>query len=374
MNKPGRTAVDAHKRFRETPVFGSLDGLRCLSILAVIWHHTGGHSFDIALSGQGRHGVTLFFAISGFLITTLLLREQDKLGYVSLKKFYARRSLRIFPLYYSVLLLYIIGVLITDQGDEYERQFWSNLPAFATYTSNWFVTLDSERVIFYFAWSLATEEQFYLTWPWIQKHLRSWGPVIFMSTLLAVMFIVSHGLLELQEGPLLTVLQSLMPGLCLGAILANLLHYKTTFDVIYRAFGNKFSSLLWLAVFIGYLTNHDTNEWLVHTLGALLVCSCVVREDHCLKPVFQCRPVAWIGMISYGMYMLHMLCKNGYDLLMPAPHAANISAAAGLHPAIMQFIGTTLITVFVASLSFKYFESFFLRLKAKYDTVSKDPR
>ncbi len=177
MNKPGTTAVDAHKRFRETPVFGSLDGLRCLSILAVIWHHTGGHSFDITLSGQGRHGVTLFFAISGFLITTLLLREQDKLGYFSLRKFYARRSLRIFPLYYSVLLLYIVGVLITDQGEDYERQFWSNLPAFATYTTNWFVALDSDRVIFYFAWSLATEEQFYLTWPWIQKYLRSWGHI-----------------------------------------------------------------------------------------------------------------------------------------------------------------------------------------------------
>lgn len=172
MTEPEHS-ITPHERFRSTRFFASLDGLRCLSILAVIWHHTAGHSFDLALSRRGHHGVTLFFAISGFLITTLLLREKQRLGDISLRKFYMRRSLRIFPLYYTVLLIYIALVAAMERGTHAGREFWGNLPAYATYTSNWFVDLKGERVIFYFAWSLATEEQFYLVWPWVQKYLRT---------------------------------------------------------------------------------------------------------------------------------------------------------------------------------------------------------
>src|SRR5262245_38294354 len=85
--------------------FPELDGLRALSILPVIWHHSTTRLLDGVL-GKGPLGVHLFFAISGFLITTLLLRERRATGAISMKNFYARRSLRIFPLYYAVLGIY----------------------------------------------------------------------------------------------------------------------------------------------------------------------------------------------------------------------------------------------------------------------------
>src|SRR5437870_3157565 len=89
--------------FRQTRYFGALDGLRCLSIVAVVAFHTlRGTSSPIVL--RGNLGVDLFFLISGFLITTLLIRERSQYGAISLKKFYIRRTLRIFPLYYAVLL------------------------------------------------------------------------------------------------------------------------------------------------------------------------------------------------------------------------------------------------------------------------------
>jgi Acyltransferase family len=95
-------------RFSAMHRFGALDGLRALSVIAVIWHHTSGMSGPAtAIAGKGYLGVDFFFAKGGFLITTLLVREQKATARISLRKFYARRTLRIFSLYYVTLLLYI---------------------------------------------------------------------------------------------------------------------------------------------------------------------------------------------------------------------------------------------------------------------------
>src|SRR6476660_1823749 len=156
--------MDNRQAYLSKKRFGSLDGLRAISILAVIWHHAAPYWVSKTLIDIGTYGVTLFFAISGFLITTLLIRERDKIGRIDLKAFYIRRVLRILPLYYGVLLLYIIVVAVLEKDAGAKQGFFHNLPYFATYTSNLFVPLDG-RVIFYFSWSLAAEEQFYLVWP-----------------------------------------------------------------------------------------------------------------------------------------------------------------------------------------------------------------
>src|SRR5688572_20426684 len=159
----------AYSAFCNTRHFGSLDGLRSISILAVIWHHGPGAGLSSGLGSKGWLGVHLFFAISGFLITTLLLREKTRKGEIELKNFYVRRVLRIFPLYYSVLALY--AALTYFVGSQGRELFFQALPSFITYTSNWFFAEDV--VIFGFAWSLATEEQFYCTWPWVERYLTS---------------------------------------------------------------------------------------------------------------------------------------------------------------------------------------------------------
>ena len=160
------TVNDPFASFMSVRNFSALDGLRAVSVLAVIWSHASG-VHDLALLNQGRRGVDFFFAISGFLITTLLLREHSRSGGISLRDFYFRRTLRIFPLYYAVLCLYCVLAFLTLSGKPKGAEFWNNLPAFLTYTSNWFVSADhaGDGVTFYFAWSLATEEQFYLFWP-----------------------------------------------------------------------------------------------------------------------------------------------------------------------------------------------------------------
>ena len=123
------------ERFCAIQRFGALDGLRALSVTAVVWHHTSGMPGP-AIFTKGYLGVDFFFAISGFLITTLLVREQNATSRISLGKFYARRCLRIFPLYYVTLLLYVVLVALTQHNSAEGKDFFRHLPAFATYTSN----------------------------------------------------------------------------------------------------------------------------------------------------------------------------------------------------------------------------------------------
>jgi peptidoglycan/LPS O-acetylase OafA/YrhL len=106
----------AFARFRKTGYFPSLDGLRCLAIVPVVWHHSTPYPYA-GLLGRGPLGVDLFFAISGFLITTLLLRERDQAAGVSVRRFYVRRAARIFPLYYAVLgLTALRGLALVARG------------------------------------------------------------------------------------------------------------------------------------------------------------------------------------------------------------------------------------------------------------------
>lgn len=165
-----------------------LDGIRGAAILMVIFHHV-----HLAYRPTGRFdcgfwGVQIFFMLSGFLITTLLLREREATGNIRLGHFYIRRTLRIFPVYYLVLGLYCALVYGLEQDVQEAQEFWRNLPYFLTYTYNLVIPSRHDRVIFFLAWSLAVEEQFYLVWPWLVKYLREWA-IMAIVTLAVLPFI-----------------------------------------------------------------------------------------------------------------------------------------------------------------------------------------
>jgi peptidoglycan/LPS O-acetylase OafA/YrhL len=123
-------------RFVAIRRFAALDGLRAVSVIAVAWHHTSGTPGQ-SFTHKGFLGwtwVDSFFAISGFPITSLLPRERTAVGGISLRKFYARRTLRIFPLYYATLLAYIVLVAATRRHSPEGIRFFHHLAAFATYT------------------------------------------------------------------------------------------------------------------------------------------------------------------------------------------------------------------------------------------------
>jgi peptidoglycan/LPS O-acetylase OafA/YrhL len=348
-----RQSADAgnHSRYISTPRFKGLDGLRALSILAVIWHHTVPPQLQgTAVGGFGYHGVTLFFAISGFLITSLLVREQGRTGGLDLKAFFARRALRIFPIYYAVLSLYLALVLLLERETPYGQAFLDNFKYFATYTSNIFVELDG-RVIFYFAWSLATEEQFYLVWPPLLALLQVQRRALALLAIVTIILVLDDlaGMGTFRLVPIAIVA---------GSLVAMALNSPHQYSRLAWMFEGYLASAVWFALLIVAVLAPGVSSAFVHLASVGLVASCVVAPRHVLSRVLDLRPLAFVGMISYGMYLLHMLCKNAVIKLM---------SWAGMDSASLSvFVLTTIAATAAAWLSFRYFESHFLRLKTRY--------
>ena len=340
-----------HSLFLSQKRFGSLDGLRCLSIICVIWHHTAPSWTAPQLAHFGAQGVTLFFAISGFLITTLLLRERTRNGSIDLKAFYLRRSLRIFPLYYGVLLIYVVLVATVERHTSAGKEFFGNLPYFGTYTSNLFVPLQG-RVIFYFAWSLATEEQFYLLWPSLLCATRTgWRAFILLG--LICIFCIADEIFQTRR------LSAVPIPILAGAMLAIGLHSQFGFAIFRSVLGFSGASVAMFVLIAVALFWIPVPAFLLHLLFVAFVGSCVIHENHSLSRILTLRPVVYVGSISYGMYMLHMLCKH---FSMKLLHALG-QPTNGLE----IFALTLLIAVLVAGVSFRYYEEPFLKLKTAFE-------
>lgn len=346
---------EAYKVFKEQRHFGSLDGLRAISILAVIWHHC--HTFSDQswqISAAGAQGVTLFFAISGFLIVTLLLREQDAHGAIKLSKFYARRALRIFPLYYMVLCVYVAVVWIFERRTNAGLDFFKNLLYFATYTSNWFVSLEG-RVVFYFVWSLAVEEQFYMVWPWVERHFTSKAAFIAMAVIVLMV-----GMWQLFSSAGAAMAAKLPLAIGGGVLLAHGLHSKQGFALAWAVLGCRWCSVAIAGLCFVLLAYPFWGSSVLASFSfVLLVGACVIREDHGLAQLLKWTPLVYIGTISYGMYLLHMLSKNAVQRIG--------GAVIGSHPPdSLVFAATVVVSICAATLSFRYFEKPFLRIKSRF--------
>ncbi len=348
-----------HREFLARRHFASLDGLRGLAIIAVVWHHAASDAYpDIPLAQHGEYGVALFFVISGFLITTLLVREKERYGDISLSAFYARRALRIFPLYYAVLVVYAALVWLTERDTGVGAQFWENLPYFATYTNNYFVT-SGDRVIFYFAWSLAAEEQFYLVWPFLEKRLRRSVALGLLLVVLFVTIVEREALLEglsPKSGWSFVVSRFATP-IFLGVVSAHLLHDKHNYELLARFLGRPSAVWVVAALALLVLSLEGVPMTVIHVLFAALLVASVMRPRHGLSWLFESRVLTRIGLVSYGVYLFHMLCLNG---------ARRCLAWASVDQPALVFAVTLGLAYGVAVLSHRYFEGWFMRRKGRF--------
>jgi peptidoglycan/LPS O-acetylase OafA/YrhL len=340
--------------YANTHHFECLNGLRAISIIAVVWSHTAStEGYFLKLLGYGFHGVTLFFLISGFLITTLLLKEKDRTGRLDLLAFFARRSLRIFPLYYAVLTLYVVLVFTQESNTEIGATFLSNLKYFATYTSNIFIPLDG-RVIFYFAWSLAAEEQFYLVLApllAICDQKKAAVLVIGITTLL-----ITGIILDIGDQ---VVMSKVAPiGIWLGALCAFLLRGLRTEKWLRIAFGRPWSAPAMVALTLYLLETSllGGHGFVISAAGMLI--SFLLSSNKILASALNARLLDHIGKVSYGIYLLHMICK-GIVLRV----AANFEFAL---PSETLFFAVLFSSIAVATMSFYTFERFFLNYKGKF--------
>ena len=352
-------AAEAHRSFLGARHFPSLDGLRCLAILPVVWHHSTPRPLPGVL-GRGPLGVDLFFAISGFLITTLLLREASTTGRISLSGFYARRSLRIFPLYFAVLGLYTLWAAFGLNGTPQRAHFFESLPFYATYTSNWLVDFAVPHpVLFAFSWSLATEEQFYMVWPWIMRAWRRWWiPVAFMVVALVLDQCADRGLLSQvldSSGLLFRMIASIAAPICLGALLAHGLHHARSFGLLRVVLGWKASAPVALGVLAVLVCLPEPPLLGIHLAMAALVGACSLRTDHGLRRLLDARVLRYIGTISYGMYMLHISAIHVAKRVVPDTWGT-----------VWVFLLGLILALGLSDLSYRLFERPFLRLRGRF--------
>jgi peptidoglycan/LPS O-acetylase OafA/YrhL len=356
-----------YQQFLQGKYFPALDGLRCCSIIAVIWHRTAPHGRE-GLLAKGYLGVELFFTISGFLITTLLLRELRENGRISLPNFYARRTLRIFPLYYTVLGLYVLLVWQLEPNSPAGVQFFRNLPYFLSYTYNWIHREDlhgPNRIIFFFAWSLATEEQFYLLWPWAVRFARKWQTPVLILT--AVLFIHGAAVWGVWQGYLdagqlwVRILLEIAAPILLGCLAAYALDRPGGFRAAYFVAGKWWSAPLAAVLVVLGLAISATPMILVYLTMTYLVTACCIRSDHPLRAVLANPVVRYIGAISYGMYLLHMLANNAARKI--APNLGGIAT----------FVITVVVAIGLASASYQLYERRFLKLKDRFGGRARSP-
>jgi peptidoglycan/LPS O-acetylase OafA/YrhL len=343
--------------FRQAGRFDALDGLRALAAAAVVWHHC----LDRATGFFTRSvGVTTFFVISGFLITRLLLKERRLTGTISVRRFWLRRSLRIMPLYYAVLATYVALVPLVEGTSPAAARFWDSLPHYATFTTNWFVTwAQGERVIFYFAWSLAVQEQFYLAWPLVLRYARPRAAI-----LLPLAFLLTEELAEIAVGAgwsppaaTLRVLTTFDSPIFLGVLIAMLLDSEQGFRLAARVAARSWAVPAGFAAVLLAGSLPGAPAWLIRGAVTYLVLACVLVAPAVARLV-EHPVLRHVGNVSYGIYLLHMLLLTALRRLLP-----------GQAPGTYFALGFPL-AVLAATVSHRWYEGFFMRLRDALTGVS----
>lgn len=348
-----------------------LDGLRALAVLTVMVFH----AWPAVLTG-GMIGVDLFFVLSGFLISLLLVAEYRASGVIGLRNFYLRRCLRLMPAFLLMLLVFLGYCLLRFDGRVLERYLQSVALA-VTYTSNWARAFSLNPVEgLGHTWSLAMEEQFYLFWPLLLLGLLRLGlrpsKLVGLVLLLALascgwrVFLAWHGAgADRLYNGLDTRLDALMVGCALGIAQAFGLLESLRRPWAGRLLGLvAVPAVLYLvavATRAHYWVDMRLYYWmlaLVELSAACLVLNVVCHSSGWLNRLLCLRGLVWLGGISYGLYLWHFPI---YVFM----------RADGASPWRILLLGS-LATLLLACLSYYWLERPFLRLKRRYSAAAPE--
>lgn len=372
--------------------FPNLDGLRFIAALLVIVHHIELSKGEMGLANIfgngvdadyqvgtiesvvhviGKLGVVLFFSLSGFLITYLLMIEKERTNTVAVGKFYLRRVMRIWPLYFLIVIFSLfvaphIDFLSIPEYDiaTVQAHLWIKAFLFLFFLPN---LLMVGLGIIPFAgqtWSIGTEEQFYLMWPWIMKKAKNKMNVLL--TIIGVYLLVL-GLLNanLSEGYLYQLARRFwgvfnIDIMAIGGV-ASVLVYEKKEKVLKVLFSKttQYINLALIALLIGFGVHFPFLHFEIYgLLFTIMIMNLASNPDSILN--LENKTLKYAGKISYGLYMYHSLVilivlktLQRYDMY---------------HDYILYPL-SVIVSVLFATLSYEFFEKQFLKLKKKFVIV-----
>ncbi len=358
--------LDRGPRAKEMGYLPGLDGVRALAVIGVLLYHA-----DLSWIPGGFLGVDVFFVLSGFLITSLILEEFDRSGKVDFRKFYLGRARRLLPALILVLVVVSLAAALVYQ--DAARQLASDVVASIFYVNNWWY-IAADQSYFEFIgrppllkhlWSLAVEEQFYLVWPAIaflamRRFARKGvfavaATLAILSTIWMLQLAVANGFPDFADPSRAYFgTDSHSMGLLIGAAMATFWRpgrmrrsLPTGASIIITAIGiAALLAVIWFFVFVGEFT-----PWLYRGgfLGlALIVATLIAAASHPgvgLGKAMGTQPWRYIGQRSYGLYLWHwpvfMATRPGLDLPLDGV------------PLLILRLG---LTVGIAELSFRFVE------------------
>jgi peptidoglycan/LPS O-acetylase OafA/YrhL len=304
----------------------------------------------------GNLGVRVFFVISGFLITHLLLREQASTGAISLRAFYARRFLRIFPAFYVfvavVAVLASTGVISVDRSD---------LLHALTYTMNYHATQNFSVT---HLWSLSVEEQFYVIWPVTLVMLGvSRASYVLAATLLTVPFlrVETFGRFPGSDEAIRTWFQTVCDALATGCLLAIVLPHLTRSPAWHRVIRSRWLAALPAAILIANMqVDHPHALWLIgipfmNVAIAVLIARYVQCPNLPAARILNTRAFVAAGIMSYSLYLWQQLF-----LIQSRP----------VHSLLQTFPANVTMAIIAAAVSYHFIERPFLRLKTLFQPQS----
>jgi peptidoglycan/LPS O-acetylase OafA/YrhL len=341
----------------------ALDGVRALAVFLVVFYHFG---FDAV---PGDVGVTIFFVLSGFLITTLLLKENDRTGTVRFSAFYRRRMLRIFPAFYAYWLI-SVGITILRK----RPMDWGPTISAFFYASNYYLGLvrgHSEHFLAH-TWSLAIEEQFYLLWPcvfWLlRKDLKrlTWA----LAAIIVTVWIYRAALclaFNVTASYLYHAFDTRADHLMIGCLTAVLVKRGALRGFIRAACASSWlpaiaSVLLAVAIFLPIPGHQNQYKFAVSyaiqpVLIALLILQLVVLSDTRAWGWIENPALKFLGRISYPIYLWQALTLATARRLTEA------------FPVVVQLAFAVAVTIAVAWASYQFVEKPFLKMKDREGAV-----
>ena len=323
-------------------------------------------------------GVVFFFVLSGFLITFLLLKEKKQNNSIAIKKFYLRRALRIWPLYYLIFILgffilpYLDFFAVPGQDIFFQQNFWGNLLLYAFFMPNLAFSIYTTAVPnIGQSWSIGVEEQFYLLWPLLIRKSKNvlksilWITSIIIALkgliLLSAPFVKLDALVVLKKFLAMSKLECM----ALGGLGAYVLfsNKEKILRIVYRPI-SQITSVVILPILIYFTpTAFEDILHLLFSISFLVIILNVASNEKSLLR-FENSTLQYLGRISYGFYMFHVMCIV-FTIHFLDKYIGLDNDISTLQHMLLYGI-SFLLTVAVSSLSYHIFEKAFIRLKDKY--------